>query len=49
MHVDGRATVVSPTFQRVDRLGETLAPLLGDAATTKVIVVDDGSGRGRAG
>jgi len=42
MRAEGQATVVIPTFHRVDHLGETLAPLLADPATAEVLVVDDG-------
>jgi len=42
MRAEGQATVVIPTFQRVDHLGETLAPLLADPAAAEVLVIDDG-------
>ena len=41
-------SVVIPTFQRRHRLPRLLAPLLGDAATHELIVIDDGSTDGSA-
>jgi glycosyltransferase involved in cell wall biosynthesis len=41
-------SVVVPTFQRRQRLPRLLAPLLSDAATHEVVVVDDGSTDGSA-
>jgi glycosyltransferase involved in cell wall biosynthesis len=42
----GVVSVVIPTFNRRDALRAVIEPLLGDAATAEVIVVDDGSSDG---